>query len=107
MPVGSQPSKAAMDQTLTSMAVQLRNLAATAEAMYLYVNNGAAGTPVQVLTAIGYNNTNTDAPGSQSDASYASYLLTMFHTLVQIYQGLAAPPAYNYEGALAPLWAGQ
>lgn len=107
MSVGTQPSKAAIDQTMTSLAVQLRNLSATAEALYLYVNNGAAGTPVQVLTGIGYDNTNTNAPGNQSDAAYAAYLLTMFHTLVQIYQGLAAPAAYNYEGALAPLWAGQ
>lgn len=107
MPVGTQPSKAAMDQTLTSMAVQLRNLAFQAESQWLYVNNGAAGTPIQVLTSIGYDNTNSNAPGNQSDAAYAAYLLTMFDTLVQIFKGQAAPPAYNYESALAPLWAGQ
>jgi hypothetical protein len=96
-----------MDQTLTSLAVQLGNLSTVAERIYLLVNNGAAGTPVQVLTAIGYDNTNTDAPGNQSDAAYAAYLITMFHTLVQIYRGNATPAAYNYETALAPLTAGQ
>jgi hypothetical protein len=107
MSVGEQASKAAMDQNLTSLAVQLRQLMQQIVNEWTFVNNGATGTPVQVLTSIGYNNSNSDAPGNQSDAAYASYLVNTLNTLAQVYFGRATQSTdYDFDNALAVLWAG-
>lgn len=107
MSVGQQATKASMDQTLTAVSVQLRQVMSTISARWTFVNNGAAGTAVEVLTAIGYDNTNTDAPGGQSDAAYAEYVLNQLNTMAEIYYGQATQPsAYDFDNALAPMWAG-
>jgi hypothetical protein len=108
MTVGVQATKAAMDQNLTSLAIQLRQLMHQIANEWTDVNNGAAGTAVQVLTAMGYDNTTDSAPGGQTDASYASYLLNTLNTMAQVYFGNATQAAtYNFNNALAPLMAGQ
>lgn len=107
MTVGAQANTGTIDNTLTTLSLGLRDLMDQINSLWTFVGNGADGTPATVLAGIGYDNTNTDAPGDQSDAAYASYLITMMNTLAQIYYGQTAPTAYNYEGALAPLWAGR
>jgi hypothetical protein len=108
MTVGTQANKAAMDQNLTALAMQARNLMAAIQNEWTNVNNGAAGTPVAVLTTMGYDNTNTDAPGGQSDASYADYLLNNLNTLAQLFYGNATQAdRFDFYNALAPLMAGQ
>jgi hypothetical protein len=108
MSVGMQANKAVMDQNLTQLALQMRNLMTQVANEWQSVNNGAGGTPVEVLTALGYDNSNTDAPGDQSDAAYASYLLNTMNTLAQIYFGQATQATeYDFDNALAVLWAGQ
>lgn len=108
MTVGMQPTKAAFDQNLTQLALQLRSLMQQIRNEWTSVNNGADGTPVQVLTAMGYDNTTANAPGNQTDASYASYLLNTLNTVAEIYFGTATQATdYDFHNALAPLWAAQ
>jgi hypothetical protein len=108
MSVGIQPTKASMDNNLTQLAVTMRNLMTQVQNEWTAVNNGASGTPVQVLTAMGYNNTNSDAPGNQSDAAYADYVLNTLNTLAQVYFGNATQGTdFDFNNALALLWAGQ
>jgi tetrahydromethanopterin S-methyltransferase subunit D len=97
-----------MDQTLTAVAVQLRQIMSTVSARWTFINNGAAGTAVAVLTEIGYDNTNASAPGGLTDAAYAAYLLNQLNTMASIYYGQAAQPStYDFNNALASLWAAQ
>lgn len=108
MTVGIQATKASMDQNLTQLSIQMRNLMTQIRNEWTAVNNGAAGTPVQVLTAMGYDNTTDSAPGNQTDASYASYLLNTLNTVAEVYFGQATQATdYDFDNALAPLWAGQ
>lgn len=108
MSVGAQANKAVIDQNLTSLALQLRNVMQQIQNEWTFINNGAAGTPTQVLTALGYSNSNSDAPGAQSDASYAAYLLNNLNTLAGLYFGTATQAsAFDFANALAPLSAGQ
>jgi hypothetical protein len=108
MTVGVQATKAAMDQNLTSLALQLRSLMQQIANEWTDVNNGATGTGVQVLAAMGYDNTTDSAPGNQTDASYASYLLNTMNTVAEVYFGNATQAeTYNFNNALAPLMAGQ
>jgi hypothetical protein len=107
MPVGMQATNLTIDQTLTTLATSLRNIMEELRRLSTFVNNGAGGTPVQILTAAGYNNANSNAPGNQSDAAYAAYMIGLFNTVSALYYGTATQPsAYNYDTALAPLWAG-
>lgn len=108
MSVGEQATKAGVDQNLTLLAVQLRGLMQQLRNEWTSFNNGAGGTPVQMLTAVGYNNANSDAPGGQSDAAYASYVLNTMNTLAEVYFGNATQATdFDFHNALAPLWAAQ
>jgi hypothetical protein len=108
MSVGQQATKAGMDQNLTMLAVQLRSVMQQIVNEWNFVNNGAQGSNVVTLAAIGYDNTDETAPGGLTDAAYASYLLNTMHTVAQVYYGQAAQPAaYDTDTALSPLTAGQ
>lgn len=108
MTVGIQATKASMDNNLTALAVQLRTVMTQISNEWTAVNNGAAGSPVEVLTAMGYDNTDDTSPGSQTDAAYASYLLNSLNTMAQLYFGTATQATeYDFNNALATLWAGQ
>lgn len=108
MSVGEQATKAGMDQALTQLAVQMRNLMQQVQNEWTNVNNGAAGTPAAVLVQMGYDNTNSDAPGAQSDAAYADYVLNTMNTMAQVFFGNATQAdTFNFYNALAPLMAGQ
>jgi hypothetical protein len=96
-----------MDQTLSSLAVQLRALMTQVQNEWTFVNNGAAGSAVEVLTGIGYDNTDDTSPGGQTDAAYASYVLDTMNTLAQVYFGDATQASdFDFNNALAPLWGG-
>lgn len=108
MPVGNQASSGMIDNSFTNLSVQLRNIMTSIGQLNTFISNGAAGTPVEVLASLGYDNTNTDASGGQSDASYANYILTQLHTLAQVYFGQGTQEqAYDFNGALAPMWGGE
>lgn len=97
-----------MDDNLTSLAIQMRQLMQQVDNLWTFVNNGAEGTPVEVLAALGYDNTTDSAPGNQTDASYASYLLNTMNTMAQVYFGQATQGTdYDFDNALAVLWAAQ
>jgi len=108
MTVGAQANKAVIDQNLTNLALQLRNVMQQIQNEWTFINNGAAGDAIAVLVKQGYDNANSDAPGGQSDASYASYLLNNLNTLAGLYFGTATQAdAFDFANALAPLSAGQ
>lgn len=107
MSVGNQPTKQNIDQQLSNLAVQARQLAQGISNLWTQVNNGAAGSAQAVLASYGYNGANADAPGNQSDAAYASYLLNTLHTLAQVYGGQATQPQeFDFDNALSYLWNG-
>jgi len=108
MSVGNQATKGSFDQFLSTLAVTLRNSMQQIVNEWTFINNGAAGSPEEVLVGIGYDNANSDAPGNQSDAAYAAYVLNTMNTMAQVYFGDATQATeFDFNNALAPLWAAQ
>jgi len=114
MSVGGQATKAAIDQSLTDLAVSLRNLAQQARNLETMAN--ANGNPIEALIAVGYSNDpNPDNPGSISDAALAVQYLSYMSTLGGIYYGVVQQGGtggtgaveFNFDNALSPLWAGR
>jgi len=114
MSVGNQSTKASTDQTLSSIAVQMRNVFQLIENLNTQVNGGGSG--LAYLESIGYGNTsNPGNPGSQSDAAYAQSLLAYMNTVSGVYHGTVQQGGsggtgasdFDFDSALAPLWAGQ
>ena len=95
MTVGSQGNEAQVNQNLTSLALQWRNLAAVTLQQGLYLNEqGLTG-----LEAMGF---------TTADAQTVLNLIDYMTTCAQVYKGLAAQATdFNFENALIPLWAGQ
>ena len=114
MSVGNQSTKASVDQTLSSVAVQLRNVMQMIDNLNTQVNGGGAG--LAYLQGIGYGNTsNPGNPGSQSDAAYAETIIGYMNTVKGVYEGTVqqggsggtGASTFDFDTALAPLWAGQ
>lgn len=118
MSVGRQTDKTNVDNQLSDLVVQLRNLATKA---------GYLITPMKVtgnrdihaaLVAIGFDDSPNPAnPDGQSDAQLAAYYIGLMNTLIGIYYGTvpqggdgtanSLPTFYNFNEALSPLWGGQ
>lgn len=95
MTIGQQADTASINQALTSYAVQLRNLCEQIGDFNLFVAQlGAPG-----LEAIGF-----DAADAASVVSQAAVM----NTMTALYMGTATQAAeFDFNNALAPLWAGQ
>lgn len=118
MAVGTQTSKGAVDQSLTDLAVTLRNLAQKAANMETMLNAAASGDVIAALAAIGYSTTPDPTkpnPGGLSDAAYAAQFLGYMSTMSGIYYGQVqqggtdgtGATLFDFNTALAPLWGGQ
>lgn len=93
MTVGAQAGSAAVDQTLTNLAVQLRQWAHAAKNLQAEFGTLAA------LQAAGYNAT---------DAQAALNFINFMNGIASVYYGTGTQAtASNYDAAFAPLWAGQ
>lgn len=112
--VGTQPTNATVNNQLTAMAQQLRNLMQAAVNLSTQVNGTGQG--LAFLESIGYSNAaNPLNPGSISDAEYALQLIAYFNTIAGVYDGSVQQGGsggtgavdFNFNNALAVLWNGQ
>jgi len=103
-----------MDQTLSSIATQYRNLCQTMRDLSTQVNGQAAG--LAYLEGLGYTNTaNPLNPGGISDAQYALNVVNYLSTLAGVYYGTVQQGGtggtgaidFNFDNAFSPLWANQ
>lgn len=95
MAVGSQGNLAQVNSTLTSLAIQWRNLAELTIQQGEYLNGlGLAG--LEALTV--------DSTDAQSVLTLIDYMTTC----AQVYKGAATQASeFDFENALMVLWAGQ
>jgi phage-related protein len=96
MAAGQQATPAAINQALTSYAVQLRNLCQQITNLNVFIGDLGTGG-LETLTPP-YN-----ADDAASVVSYAAIL----NTVAAVYYGTATQATeYDFNNALAPLWAG-
>jgi hypothetical protein len=102
MAVGQQPTTAGINQSLTSLAVSLRQMMSSVEDFALQVNNmGTAG-----LTALGF--TAADAASVLTLTGYLSTLAGVYGgTVQQGGSGGTGASVFNFDNALSAVWAGQ
>lgn len=107
MSVGNQLTKTTVDQSITNLAVQLRNVAWGIKNLNSQING--AGNGLAFLESIGYSNTpNVNNPGGISDAQYALNLIGYMNTNSGVYYGSATQTTqFNFDNGLSPVWAGQ
>lgn len=104
MTVGTQATAAMMDNTLTQLAIQMRNIMQQVENLNLQVNGGGGG--FAYMEGIGY---------SSADATTALNYLGYMNTVAGVYNGTVQQGGsggtgasdFNFNQGLAPLWAAQ
>jgi hypothetical protein len=95
MAVGTQTSSVTMDQQMTYLAQQLREVMQKISNLSMFVNG--QGTGLATLEAIGYN---------AEDAAAAQSMLSYLNTVAAIYFGTATQPSeFNFNQELSQLWA--
>lgn len=113
MAVGQQLNKAAIDQLLTNYSTRMRSLMQDVVNLSLTVNGTGQG--LAVLEALGYSATANPAnPATMSDAAYALQLIAYLNTVAGVCNGTVqqggsngtGAVAFNFNNALAVLWAG-
>lgn len=100
MSVGQQPTVGGINQTLTNLALQWRQLAADTIQQAQFLNGlGTSG-----LTAVGFTG---------SDPAAVLQLIDYMLTCAQVYKGTQgqapvgqAAASFNFDNALTPLWGG-
>lgn len=98
MAVGTQSNAGNINQTLTNLALALRNDVQDILNLQQYLN-GATGLGLAGLEALGYS-----AADAQVVLSMANYMAT----IAQVYNGTATQASlFNFGSALTPLWGGQ
>ena len=107
MPVGAVIGSSQIDNIITALAVDMRNIMQQVVNLNLAVNGQGAG--LAYLQSIGYSNASNPAnPGSVSDAALALSMISYLNTMAGVYFGTAAQtPAYNFNQQLSEIWAGR
>jgi hypothetical protein len=99
--VGSQPSQGNINQTLTSLALALREMSTDILEQWAYLNKeGLTG-----LDGLGF---------SAADAGLVLTMIDYMATVAQVYKGTVQAQGsggtgaimFNFEDALTPLWGG-
>lgn len=112
--IGTQPTNASINNQLTAMALQLRDLLQQAANLSVQVNGTGQG--LAYLTSIGYGNVaNPLNPGSITDAAYALQMISYLNTLSGVYEGTiqqggtggTGATTFNFNNAFAVLWNAQ
>lgn len=106
MSVGVQTSNVGIDQSLTDLAVEMRNVMAKVARLNTQVTNGVVGDALTTLEAMGYNST---------DAAKALALIGFLNSVSEVYFGTVqfggtggtGAATFNADNALSVLWAGQ
>ena len=107
MPVGATIGSGQIDNTITALAIAMRNIMQQVVNLNLAVNGQGAG--LAYLQSIGYSGTANPAnPGDVSDAALALSMISYLNTMAGVYFGTAAQtPAYNFNQQLSEIWAGR
>lgn len=106
MSVGVQTSNVGIDQSLTDLAVGVRNVMAKIARLNTLVTNGVVGDALTTLEGMGYNPT---------DAARALALIGFLNTVSGVYFGSVqqggaggtGASVFDFDNALSVLWAGQ
>ena len=107
MPVGAVIGSSQVDNIITALAVNMRNVMQQVADLDLAVNGQGAG--LAYLESTGYSGTANPAnPGGVSDAQLAQNTISYLHTVAAVYFGTAAQtPAFNFNQQLSAVWAGR
>ena len=108
--VGSAIGSGQINNVITSLAVNLRNLMQQVANLNLLVNGQGAG--LAYLTSIGYSNeagtSDPGNPGGITDAAYALQTIGYLNTVASVYFGTATQGTdFNFNQELSAVWAGQ
>jgi hypothetical protein len=107
VPVGAVIGSNQVDNIITALAVNLRDICRQISNLNLSVNGQGAG--LAYLQAVGYSNTANPAnPGSVSDAALALSMISYLNTVAGVYFGTATQgTTFNFDQQLSEVWAGQ
>lgn len=114
MPVGSAIGSDQVNNIITSLAVQLRDIMQQIHNLDLSVNG--QGTGLAYLISIGYSNAANPAnPGSVSDAALALSTIGYLSTVAGVYYGTvqqggtggAGATLFPFDKQLSQVWAGR
>lgn len=107
MPVGSVIGSSQIDNVITSLAVNLRNIMQQIHNLNLSVNGQGQG--LAYLQSLGYSNASNPAnPGGVSDAALALSMIGYLTTVAGVYYGTATQtPAFSFDQELSQIWAGR
>jgi hypothetical protein len=105
--VGVQPTNANINNKLTALALQMRDV--VQGAAYLSKQINSTGDVAAYLAAAGYGTAeNPDNPGGVSDAALAAQLITALEQIVALSTGQATlGTATDFTSTLAILWNAQ
>lgn len=105
--VGATIGSGQIDNIITNLAVNLRDIMRNITNLNMSVNGQAAG--LAYLESIGYGSvTNPANPGGISDAQYAQNMIGYLNTVASVYFGtVPQTPAFNFDQELSQMWAGQ
>ena len=107
MSAGASVGSSQIDNTITALAVSLRDICRQVYNLNLLVNGQGAG--LAYLESIGYGSAANPAnPGGISDAELALNIISYLNTVAGIYFGTATQAsAFNFDQQLSEVWAGQ
>lgn len=107
MPVGSTIGYTQMDNIITGLAVNLRNVMRQISNLNLSVNGQGQG--LAYLESIGYPNVSNPAnPGGVSDAQLALNIISYLNTVAGVYFGTATQGTqFDFDQQLSEVWGGQ
>jgi hypothetical protein len=105
--VGSIIGSGQVNNVITSLAVNLRDVMRQIYNLNLAVNGQAAG--LAYLESIGYGSAANPAnPGGISDAAYALNMIGYLNTVAAVYFGTATQASeFSFDSELSQMWAGQ
>ena len=107
MPVGAAIGSDQVNNIITALAVQLRNVARQVSNLNLAVNGQGQG--LAYLESVGYSgDANPGNPGGISDAQYALNMISYLNTVAGVYFGTATQGStFDFDQELSQVWAGR
>ena len=107
MPVGATIGSSQVDNIITALAVDMRNVMRQVYNLNQAVNG--QGNGLAYLESIGYSGTANPAnPGGVSDAQLAQNVISYLNTVAGVYFGTATQGTdFNFDQQLSEVWAGR
>ena len=107
MPVGAPIGSSQIDNIITALAVNLRNVMRQVYNLNQAVNGQGAG--LAYLESIGYSGAANPAnPGGVSDADLALSMISYLNTMAGVYFGTATQATqFSFDQELSQVWAGR